>query len=144
MKKIRVLKPFVFSIIPKAGGVIAQETKFHIGEHEIADEIADHPWIKSLADGHIESDEEFAKRVQVDEERLALEAAINEKARVDAEAAFARVQEMYGQNGPSIHGDDKNPADDLNAPIDQEKLNEELNTPINELNKRGKKKSAAG
>lgn len=80
MAKIRVLKPFVFSYAGEPGvDKLAKEHQFAVGTHEVPDHIASHPWIQSLADGHIEDEGKV--------ERDAAAAAAAQKARDDADAA---------------------------------------------------------
>jgi hypothetical protein len=55
MSKLTVVKPFVFS----TPGV---ERSFRAGEHEIDAATAEHPFIKSGADGHLDL-EKVAERV---------------------------------------------------------------------------------
>jgi hypothetical protein len=63
MTKIKVLKPFTFSSAPTdAASLGGTERRFTVGDHEIPDEIANHPWIKAGADGHIEGSPKSADR----------------------------------------------------------------------------------
>jgi hypothetical protein len=52
MAQITVLKPFTFTHA-NAGAHVGKETTFEPGVHEVSDEIANHPWIKSGADGKV-------------------------------------------------------------------------------------------
>jgi hypothetical protein len=49
---IRVLKTFTFTYADVSTKV-GKETTFEPGVHEVSDEVANHPWIKSGADGKV-------------------------------------------------------------------------------------------
>lgn len=122
MPTIKVLKSFVFST-PVAEGVNgpAVEKRFTPGVHEINDEMWNHPWVsKSLADGCIESPAQTLERAK--KERIdAVQAQENaERATAAANAAFARLQASVPGNTAS-----------------KEEIEKELNTPVNQLRKKG-------
>ena len=53
MPQIRVLKAFTFSHQPTPGQKVADEIVFDPGVHDVSEEVANHPWIKSGADGRV-------------------------------------------------------------------------------------------
>lgn len=119
MQKINVLKPFVLSIKAQVNQKLPTEIKFKPGVHEISEEIANHWYIREYADGCIETPEQAAARIQAaaaEAERVEKE---NEKSRREAEAAFRRATGASGEKKPLDMSD--------------EKLQKELNTPVNQL-----------
>lgn len=118
-KVIRVLKPFMFTFPAKATEKLTTERLFTIGDHEIDDEIANHPWIKAGADGKIESVAQARARHA---KALAAVLSAEEEARVAADsanAAMARIQSSQPENKASA-----------------EEIERELNTPVHEIKKR--------
>lgn len=122
MPTIKVLKSFVFSTpVPHGVNGPAIEKRYTPGVHEINDEMWNHPWVsKSLADGCIESPQQTLARAQLEKEaaKKAEDNAI--QATAQAEAAFARLK----SNGPG-------------ATASKEEIEKELNTPVNQLRKKG-------
>jgi hypothetical protein len=91
MPIIRVLKAFVFSRLP-AGEKLAHERHFTVGEHEVDEEMLEHPWIRDHhADGRIESPKQTALRLEQHAANLKLAAESAALASAEAAAAFARL-----------------------------------------------------
>jgi len=107
MSRIVVLRPFVLNYpttIQNAQGdevATVKEVKFAKGEHEVPDEIANHWYIKSLADGRIESPEAVAARLTLSAEEAERQLALNKQLLEDAQRTLARVQ---GQATPQDVG----------------------------------------
>lgn len=118
MPTIRVIRPFTFSYPLGTSEKVARERHFPIGEHEIEESVADHPFIaKHFADGCIETPEQARKRAEE-------AATVAKKAQDDAdywkahaEAAFKRAEAL---SIVQTNGDPK-------------ALERELNTPVNQL-----------
>lgn len=122
MPKIRVLKPFVFSLpAPPGTNGPAVEQVFKAGDHDISDEMWDHPWIKgTLAEGRIESPKQTLARAKKELD-IALESKrVADEATVQANAAFARLQASRPQ-----------------ATASAAEIQKELNTPVTQLRKKG-------
>lgn len=115
MPKIRVLKPFTFSHPPHGRQRVTDEVKFLPGDHEVSDDIANHPWIKSGADGRIESAQQAAVRT----EREAVVAAQN---KLDADTANAHALAAVARLNAAQPG----------AKATAEEIETELNTPIHQ------------
>lgn len=121
MPSIRVTRPFTFSYPLGRGEKVAREKLFPIGDHEVDDEIAKHPWIaRDFADGCIETPAQAQERAQA-------AAIVASKAQDDAdywkahaEAAMRRAESL---SLVQTHGD-------------AAALERELNTPINQLGAR--------
>jgi hypothetical protein len=121
MPRIRVLKPFVFSRLP-AGDKLATEKHYPVGEHDIDEEMADHPWIRDHhADGRIESPAQTALRLEHHAVNLQQAAESAALASAEAQAAFARL--TAAQPG---------------AKASAEEIQKQLNTPVNILRGGGK------
>lgn len=116
-KIINVLKPFRFTH-NVAGGRLPVEKVFSVGQHEVSDEIADHPWMgaPSYADGHIETPEAAVKRTQAAKAKAEKAAAEAAQATALAEAAMDRLERSQPETAQ------------------KQKLSEEaLNTPVGQL-----------
>jgi hypothetical protein len=114
MPSINVLKPFVFSL-PGTNGKMAREHKFSVGEHEVSDEVANHPWIaESFADGHIETPKARAERTARAAAAADAAAKAAAKAKAAAEASVKRL-EAANTNGQKTAA----ATDELNLPIGQ-------------------------
>lgn len=122
MPTIRVLKPFVFSTpVPKGVNGPAVEKVFVKGDHEISDEMWEHPWIKdTLAEGKIESPKQTLARAQKELDSAKESKRVADEATAQANAAFARLQ-----------------AAAPGAVASKEEIEKELNTPVNQLRKKG-------
>lgn len=120
-KKIRILKAFVFSRPQSPDQRIPLEKSYPVGDIEIDDEMAEHPWIKvHLADGKIESDEQAAARLALEKERAKAKAEEDEKQRIASEAALARTVKQIAANNQTS----------------AEVVEKELNTPVSKLRQR--------
>jgi hypothetical protein len=117
---IHVLKPFRFSRLPAEGQKLTVEQTFEPGFHDIPEDMANHPWIKNdFADGRIERPEHMKARLETAaaaEDRVAKE---NAKTKELADAALARLTAASSD------------------PTAREKIEKELNTPVNQLKKTG-------
>jgi hypothetical protein len=122
MPTIRVLKPFVFSTpVPDGTNGPAVEKFFGVGEHDVPDSMWKHPWIsKTLAEGRIESPQQALARAKKDIEIAEKAKETADAATAQANAAFARLQ----SNSPT-------------ATASAEEIEKELNTPVNQLRKKG-------
>lgn len=122
MPIIRVLKPFVFSTpVPQGVNGPAVEKVFTKGDHEISDEMWEHPWIKdTLAEGKIESPKQTLARAQKELETAQQSKKFADDATAQANAAFARLQ-----------------ANQPGAVASKEEIEKELNTPVAQLRRRG-------
>ncbi len=119
--KINVLKPFVFSAPLEKDQRLPTERLFTVGEHEITEEMANHPWIKNThAEGKIESPEQRVKRVKEQKVKADADAAQAAIATAEAEAAVRRATTAQPVLTASA-----------------EELEEELNTPVHVLRERG-------
>lgn len=116
MTTIRVIRPFTFSYPLGEGQKVHTEKFFPVGDHDVDDVIANHPWIvKHFADGCIETPEQARKRAA---EASAIASRAEEDARywtAHAEAAVKRAEAMAPQNA----GDAKALEAELNTPINQ-------------------------
>jgi hypothetical protein len=129
-KIINVLKPFAFSkpLTSITGNGLPEVIHFRVGEQEITDELAAHPWIAppNNADGHIETEEATEERKKVETKKKAKDDAEAENALAQAQASLSRLERNQEK---------------------EEKLSpseEDLNTPINKLrSKQGAKQSGA-
>jgi hypothetical protein len=116
MPKIRVTRPFILSMPSPDEGRIPIEIPFTVGEHDIEQKIADHPYIKSFADGRIETPEQAKIR-----------AAAVIKAAEDAKAEAAQVQAQADAALKRL---------EVNSPKAAKAANlaaESLDTPVNKL-----------
>jgi hypothetical protein len=113
---IRVLKPFMFSHPATKGQKLTTETRFSVGEHEIEDEIANHPWIRSGADGRIESPAQAAARAAEEEQKAKEAKAEADNANAQALAAAERLKRAEPRTAGTA-----------------EELEAELNTPVSVL-----------
>jgi hypothetical protein len=122
MPTIRVLKPFVFSTpVPDGINGPAVEQVFSKGDHEISDEMWNHPWIrKTLAEGRIESPKQTLARAAKELEAATESKKVADEATAQANAAFARLQAAIPANNAS-----------------KEEIEKELNTPVSQLRKKG-------
>jgi hypothetical protein len=122
MPKIRVLKPFVFSVpAPSGTNGPAVEKVFKAGDHEIDDDMWNHPWIKgTLAEGKIESPKQTLARAQKELETALESKKVADEATANANAAFARLQAGRPQ-----------------ATASATEIQKELNTPVTQLRKKG-------
>jgi hypothetical protein len=122
MPTIRVLKPFVFSTPVKEGtNGPAVEKVFNKGDHDISDEMWEHPWIRdTLAEGRIESPKQTLARAQKELELAQQTKKTADEATNQANAAFARLQASVPTNNAT-----------------KEEIEKELNTPVNQLRKKG-------
>lgn len=147
MPKINVLKPFKFTS-PAHGQALPKEHHFSKGEHEVSDEVANHPWIaRDFADGHIETPQAAAARTTA-------EAEAADVAHRAAMAAQARAQgAMDRLNLAHVTGDKEKVAglSSLDTPVNQMKplapapqktidvedpeIKKALNTPVDQLPK---------
>ena len=116
--KINVLKPFRLSRKPTRDGQLPTEQEFGVGEHEIDEETAAHPWMAApnFADGHIESPQAMHARLKAQAERNAFVRDNADKANRDAQAAMDRLVRSHNMNQE-----------------DKDKTYEDLNTPLNVL-----------
>ena len=120
---IRVLKHFHLSMLPKTAaqpGAVPQlpiERVFAPGDHEVDEDVANHPYIKALADGKIESPAAAKARVEK-------EAADAEKAEADAAAGKAQAEAALARFT-------KKAAESSEAGADA--IEKELNTPVGQL-----------
>ncbi len=132
MPKINVLKPFTFTppVLEREGMVgLPQEIKFNIGEHEVDDVIADHPWIaKHFADGHIESPAQARLRLEAVAKKAREDAVNAELAIAMAEQATTRVTGA----AQAAATDSKISAEDLHRPVSElrQRQGAALNQPI--------------
>lgn len=150
MPKINVLKPFGFSRKPKDGQGLPLEQVFRVGEHEVDDEMAAHPWIaKHFADGCIETPEAAAARTKLIADKAEQAAADAEQARIVAEAAFARLNVVHARGTL----DSEEAAKDLATPIGEltakqgegiDLTNPDLDKPLNVLQEEQSKRVAGG
>lgn len=98
MARITVLRPFrltYFAPRENAQGKTVDtliEQQFTPGSVEITEEVADHWYIKNLADGKIEDPRVTADRLVQAAERAAADAAVVAQLQKDAEAQLARYQ----------------------------------------------------
>jgi len=135
MAIIRVLRPFVFTYPLTAGERLNRERVFGVGEHEVDDAVASHPWIKAYADGRIESPQQEAARLKAAADNAAELARIAEQSRVASEAAFAR---LVG-NAPAAKMTAEEMEAALNTPVDQLRAKQgaaiasEVNSPVSTL-----------
>jgi hypothetical protein len=122
MPIIRVLKPFVFSTpVPQGVNGPAVEKVYLKGDHEISDEMWEHPWIKgTLAEGKIESPKQTLARAKKELESAEESKKVADQATAQANAAFARLQ----SNAPGVVAS-------------KEEIEKELNTPVNQLRRKG-------
>jgi hypothetical protein len=120
MPTIRVLKSFVFSTpVPNGINGPAVEKVFSKGDHEITEEMWNHPWIKgTLAEGKIESPKQTLARAQKELDSAKESKKVADEATAQANAAFARLQAAVPGNVAS-----------------KEEIERELNTPVNQLRK---------
>jgi hypothetical protein len=116
MQTIRVLKPLMFSHPAVGGEKLTTETQLSVGEHKVADAIADHPWIKGGADGRIETAKQAAERVAAAEQKIKEEKAEADNIRAQSEAAMVRLERA----APGAVGS-------------AAEIEKELNTPVNVL-----------
>jgi hypothetical protein len=145
-KIIRVLKPFVFSTRPVGGTDRAPpvERKFTVGDHEIDDGTAAHPWIAAGADGKIESAEAALARITAEKVKADELTAANETARIAAERALeqlekrARTADKIASAIADIEANPEAPVAASAAAKDE--LQKNLDTPVSEL----RAKQAAG
>lgn len=129
MPKIRVLKPFVFSHPPHGRQRITDETKFMPGEHDVSEEIANHHWIKSGADGRIESAEQTAVRTKIEADRAAQNKKDADAANAHALAAVARLNAAQ----PGAKATAEEIERELNTPIHQRDLGTDVDKPLTEV-----------
>lgn len=122
MPIIRVLKPFVFSTpVPEGVNGPAVEKVFTKGDHEISDEMWNHPWInKTLAEGKIESPAQTLARAKKELETSQESQKTADAATAQANAAFARLKAALPGTTASA-----------------EEIQKELNTPVSQLRKKG-------
>lgn len=122
MPTIRVLKPFVFSTpVPNGVNGPAVEKVFVKGDHEISNEMWEHPWIRdTLAEGKIESPKQTLARAAKELETAQESKKVADTATAQANAAFARLQAAIPENRAS-----------------KEEIERELNTPVSQLRKKG-------
>jgi hypothetical protein len=122
MPTIRVLKPFVFSTpVPQGVNGPAIEKVYLKGDHEISEEMWNHPWIKgTLAEGRIESPKQTLARAQKELESAKESKKVADEATAQANAAFARLQAAVPGNLAS-----------------KEEIEKELNTPVSQLRRKG-------
>lgn len=119
MPVIRVLKPIMFSFPASPGQKVPTERRYLPGDHEVPEIVAEHEWIKSGADGRVETAEQArdrAKRELLRAEEMRVEA---ENATAAANAAVARLRAAE-------------PGETATA----EEILKELETPVNVLNER--------
>lgn len=115
MPVIHVLKPFTFTHPATGRQRTTTETRFMPGEHAVSDDIANHPWIASGADGKIETAAQTLARLKAAAAKATLAKEDADRANAHAEAAVKRMQAV---DAPGPKG----------SPEDLEK---ELNTPVN-------------
>jgi len=131
MVTIHVLKSFRFT---EKTPTAHKEHLFTVGDHEISDEFAAHPFFaRDFADGHIERPEQTAERLKAEEDKAAVEALIAEQSKARAEASLARLQ-----NNATVQAQRKELETPLGAPADKLDLTDPdvqkaLNTPANVL-----------
>jgi hypothetical protein len=116
---IRVLKPFMFSHPAVVGVKLATETKFMPGDHEVPDAIANHPWIQGGADGRVETAAQAQERAEYEKRKAAAAKVEADAANAAAAAAVARAKTTEPVTKVTGEG-----------------LEEELNTPVNEIQRR--------
>jgi hypothetical protein len=122
MAKLIVLKPFMFTHPSQDHIRIAHETKFVPGiYHDVPSEIADHPWIKAGADGKVETAAQTGARLKAEAKIKKDQDAANAIATAEAEAAVGRIAK----------------AEAASSQRSAAEIEAELNTPVNELKKRG-------
>lgn len=92
MPVIRVLKAFVFSHPATGRQRTTTETRFTPGEHVVSDEVANHHWIASGADGRIESAAQTVARAKAEAAKAELAKEDAERANAHAQAAVARLK----------------------------------------------------
>jgi hypothetical protein len=135
MPIIRVLKPFVYSPPAVAGARTTAEKFFAPGDHEISQEMADHPWIKSThAEGRIESPEQTQARVKRQMEDAKEANRLAQEATQKAEATFSRLK----ASEPEVKATEAEIQAELNTPVNvlrenkpnADKIVSELNTPV--------------
>jgi len=131
MAIIRVLKPFVFTYPVQPGVRVPTEEVFKVvGDVQIADDhpLLSHPWFtRDHCDGKVESAAQAEARLVKEKADLEEQERQNAISRAAAEAAVNRLL----PKGEALK-------------IDNEALQEELNTPIPELRRRQAEKRAAG
>lgn len=125
MPKIRVLKSFVFSHPQRADEKLTTETLFRVGEYEITDAVANHPWIKAGADGKIESAAQAVERTKAEAAKAEASKAEADAANAAATAAVARLKAAE----PGATGTAEEIAAELNTPIDVLKQRRALGLP---------------
>lgn len=124
---INVLKPFMFSHPPAYGERLTTETRFSVGEHEVDESVANHPWIRAGADGKVET----AAQAKVRADKAAKKA---EQDRIDADIALAAADAAVNRLR----------AGEPTRTASREEIDAELNTPIDQLRaKRGQGMPAA-
>jgi hypothetical protein len=119
MRKIHVLKAFRFSHHPEGSGRLPVEIPFAVGEHEVEDAIATHPWMAAYADGCIETPQAAVVRTTAVKARADEAQANALNAMAQAESAVARLTRAQPE-----------------AVKDYALSNEDLNTPLGELRAR--------
>jgi len=116
--KIKVIKPFVFSSLPNGDeGKLAVQVPFAVGEYEISDDMANHPWIRvHLADGCIEDPKVTLRNAE--ESAKQAEAALAQARKITEQAAAAFARATAGSKGAATSAAD---------------IQKELNTPASQL-----------
>lgn len=89
---IRVLKPLMFSHPARNGQKLTTETRFSVGEHVVDDDIAEHPWIASGADGRIETPAQALARLAEAEQKAKEQKAEDDNVTAQAQAAAERLK----------------------------------------------------
>jgi hypothetical protein len=131
MATIHVLKSFRFT---EKTPTAYKEHLFTVGDHEISDEMAAHPFIaRDFADGHIERPEATLERLKAAEEKAAREALIAKQAKDRADASMARLQ-----NNATVQAQSKELSTPLSAPapaldLTDPDVQKALHTPANVL-----------
>lgn len=120
MNTINVLKPFVLSLAPKMGSQVPAEIKFRVGEHQVTDEIANHPYILAGADGHIESAKQAVARATEAQRKADMAKAQADAANLNAKRALERLEATHRTSATN-----------------SAQAAAVLDTPLNELNRTG-------
>ena len=115
---INVLRPFVFTWPQGPTEREPREKLFTVGEHEIDEVMAAHPWIvKHFAEGRIERPEQRAERLKAKAAKIAAVAEQDAREREASEAALRRAI------GGIV----------ATSKASKEEIERELNTPISQL-----------
>lgn len=116
-RKINVLKRFTFSYPPHPDHKLHREKQIEVGEQEIDEVMANHPWIREhYADGCIERPEAAVARADAAK-------ATADKTAAEAKAAIEEAERAYNRTVAMA----------ASVAVSPEQLEKDLNTPINRL-----------